>query len=844
MSDSQLDSLRKLKVMSAFSKPTPSRSQSVFKGAAGFLRKKAAAQKRKDKNRTGIHSTLEVIRRSSTQVLEKIRAGEDERKAVLEKRRKKRARQRAKQGDSTDSSPNDDDDPVADEIPDLFPYALLWSENYGGFKRNWTLGVLVLVVYSTIMIPMEFAFPNERFTEPWLQVAIDLIFIVDVFLTWNTSFMDANGEEVFDKKKIRKNYLKLWFWIDFLACFPLELVWTWMNPGAGGADDLKGKILLRLLKFPRLLRMGRLFKYLERFKYAGCWRVFRLILALVVSAHWTGCVWYAILSGEYNAGLGQTWEVYMADEASNLPTADKYVNAILVALYMLIGEGVDPNTTYQKLYVFTMNIFGSVVMAVIIGNMSLVLQNRNAMSSMFSAKVDQVADSMRAMKVSPVLQEKVLGYYDFLWQRHRVISTKHSFVDELSPCLQNEVNLDLNIDVIQKCGLFRSLLMEGSRLNGMINQEIADHVLVQVVTNLGREVYLPQDVIIQQGETGREMFFLIKGDVAVEQMSRFDENGDPVTKRLAVLHEGSYFGELALLKTHARRAASIVALTPCDVRVFLKKDFDRVCDDFPQLKTYLQAEADKKYAKFAKKPPKGGEGAGAKKAGAGGQATGGPKKRSLVNIVKSRGKALSSTAVRKKNIAPPKKKLTPTQSLVAKIRSSPKLSPKGGKKRPPKSSPLAEGAGGTSDGGRGVDAGMLTSLYTQSARIESLLQNMVKTMSNMDRRLHRLELGAGQAAGATAAQAHPTISTGFNPRSPPNGLPTTVRTVLSPEHRETLHADVRQAQTNARAISIMRRASFSPNRQGRKSARGSASRQSEPNYGARGEGYDGGEKKL
>ena len=87
-----------------------------------------------------------------------------------------------------------------------------------------------------------------------------------------------------------------------------------------------------------------------------------------------------------------------------------------------------------------MNIFGSVVMAVIIGNMSLVLQNRNAMSSMFSAKVDQVADSMRAMKVSPALQEKVLGYYDFLWQRHRLISTKHSFVDELSPCLQNEVN--------------------------------------------------------------------------------------------------------------------------------------------------------------------------------------------------------------------------------------------------------------------------------------------------------------------------------------------------------------------------------------------------------------------
>ena len=63
-------------------------------------------------------------------------------------------------------------------------------------------------------------------------------------------------------------------------------------------------------------------------------------------------------------------------------------------------------------------------MAVIIGNMSLVLQNQNAMSAMFSSKMDLIGDSMRAMKVSPKLQNKVLAYYDYLWSRHRLISTK------------------------------------------------------------------------------------------------------------------------------------------------------------------------------------------------------------------------------------------------------------------------------------------------------------------------------------------------------------------------------------------------------------------------------------
>ena len=47
-------------------------------------------------------------------------------------------------------------------------------------------------------------------------------------------------------------------------------------------------------------------------------------------------------------------------------------------------------------------------------------------------------------------------------------------------------------------------------------------------------------------------------------------------------------GELALLRDasqgqFSRRAASIIAVTPCDTRVFHKLDFDNVVEDFPGL---------------------------------------------------------------------------------------------------------------------------------------------------------------------------------------------------------------------------------------------------------------------
>ena len=81
------------------------------------------------------------------------------------------------------------------------------------------------------MIPLDFAFPNMNENDQVGQDAfsafgyvVDAIFIIDVILTMNTSFIDTNGEENFNKADIRRNYLKLWFWIDLIACFPLEIL--------------------------------------------------------------------------------------------------------------------------------------------------------------------------------------------------------------------------------------------------------------------------------------------------------------------------------------------------------------------------------------------------------------------------------------------------------------------------------------------------------------------------------------------------------------------------------------------------------------------------------------------
>jgi CRP-like cAMP-binding protein len=69
---------------------------------------------------------------------------------------------------------------------------------------------------------------------------------------------------------------------------------------------------------------------------------------------------------------------------------------------------------------------------------------------------------------------------------------------------------------------------------------------------------------------------------------------DAAGKVLATRGEGDVFGELSLLR-HQPRAASVRAVTPCDLYVLHKADFDRVLHDHPAVAENIRAEAARRY---------------------------------------------------------------------------------------------------------------------------------------------------------------------------------------------------------------------------------------------------------
>ena len=85
--------------------------------------------------------------------------------------------------------------------------------------------LLILLVIS-IIVPYRLAFSNQ---DPigWLlfYIITDTFFLVDIILTFLTSLYEPDtGIEIVDKRFIARRYLKGWFWIDFIAILPLDMI--------------------------------------------------------------------------------------------------------------------------------------------------------------------------------------------------------------------------------------------------------------------------------------------------------------------------------------------------------------------------------------------------------------------------------------------------------------------------------------------------------------------------------------------------------------------------------------------------------------------------------------------
>ena len=93
------------------------------------------------------------------------------------------------------------------------------------WKEQWDLFVSVILIFTCTITPYRLAFTeDDSLTWKIVNYSVDLIFLTDMLLIFNTAFYDEDFKMVSHRGLIAITYLKGWFTIDLLAIFPIGLI--------------------------------------------------------------------------------------------------------------------------------------------------------------------------------------------------------------------------------------------------------------------------------------------------------------------------------------------------------------------------------------------------------------------------------------------------------------------------------------------------------------------------------------------------------------------------------------------------------------------------------------------
>jgi len=110
--------------------------------------------------------------------------------------------------------------------------------------------ILIFVIYNAVAVPLDAGFPTYKKAD-WLsygEVAIDVIFFLDIIYNFRTAYVDDQGNMIRDSKKIAGNYLKSWFSIDVLASIPFE--WVALGLGINVSEQVTLLAFLKVAPTP------------------------------------------------------------------------------------------------------------------------------------------------------------------------------------------------------------------------------------------------------------------------------------------------------------------------------------------------------------------------------------------------------------------------------------------------------------------------------------------------------------------------------------------------------------------------------------------------------------------
>ncbi|GIL74011.1 hypothetical protein Vretimale_5055 [Volvox reticuliferus] len=455
-------------------------------------------------------------------------------------------------------------------------------------RRAWDLVIMALVIWTAVTVPLSVSFGMPETPEfQMAEYVITALFALDLFANFRTAYYNHQAELVRDSAAISTHYMKTWFWIDLFGTIPFDSIVLW----TGALKDVhKGTsstelAALGFLKAPRLLRLGRLLRFLDSFKNAKTFRIVQLFMAMLLISHWLACIWYMMYRfGGKDDADDWAFEVAMFETSNDSShgsssyhpdphtaeasgsTLSMYVVTYYYSFLLLVGDNVTAYNNFERTFCVLVLIAGTFFYSAVVGQMATLVATMNVAVNRHGQKLLMVQDALRYADVPDKHSEKVQKYFEYLQQRSHPGSEGMQFLQELPSSLQLSLCQFLHLRSLHMVPLFKDC--EQGFMNALA-------IRIRMIS------LSPGEVIFRVGDVGKEMYVIKKGCVAVTSQTN---------TMWGLLQPGEVFGEVALLST-GKRTANCTALGFVDLAVLTGPDLKAVMRDYPVSAAIIYARA-------------------------------------------------------------------------------------------------------------------------------------------------------------------------------------------------------------------------------------------------------------
>jgi hypothetical protein len=344
-------------------------------------------------------------------------------------------------------------------------------------------------------------------------------------------------------RKIAQHYLKGWFAFDFLSCMPFQYITT----GTAGGSTGKAAKALRLVRLAKMLRLARLKRIIGQHigsRYGLVSEVSGfvvLFLIIVYVGHLLACFWYfvgtdndtpslvtytaavngdaddtaaaatttpaattptAIAQGwvqiEYCCSPGESPGECSASACSEadfgtVPLSERYVTS----LYYVFNALEAGKTQMERGYAVFAELCVGFIFGSLAGLMSSLMMTLRGNEAEIATNLRQLKVWLEAKQLPMDQQNKIMDYFHSTWMTNKQIDYS-KLVAEMPPLMANSIVTKLYGRFLETIPLFTGLSHE---IIAALCREVVPMIAVK-----------DQNIMVE-GQPGRELFMLMKGEV-------------------------------------------------------------------------------------------------------------------------------------------------------------------------------------------------------------------------------------------------------------------------------------------------------------------------------------------